>query len=104
MSYCSSVNLLKPSTVLVHMVHLDDTDIQALADTGTHVVHCPSSNSKLASGICRVPDLLQAGVSVTLGTDGAPCNNTCDMLQEMRLAGIIHKVRYFRTTSRRGSD
>lgn len=92
MSYCDSVNLLGPKTVLVHMVHLDDSDIAKLAATGTHVVHCPSSNSKLASGFCRVPDLLGAGVNVTLGTDGAPCNNTCDMLQEMRLAGILHKV------------
>jgi cytosine/adenosine deaminase-related metal-dependent hydrolase len=92
MSYCSSVGLLSPQTVLVHMVHLDDTDVKLLADTGTHVVHCPSSNCKLASGICRVPALQEAGVNVALGTDGAPCNNTCDMLQEMRLAGILHKV------------
>ncbi|WPG98720.1 Hypothetical protein R9X50_00151400 [Acrodontium crateriforme] len=92
MSYCSSVNLLGPQTVLVHMVHLDETDIAKLAETGTHVVHCPSSNTKLASGICKVPELLTAGVNVTLGTDGAPCNNTCDMMSEMRLAGILHKV------------
>lgn len=99
MSYCNSVNLLGPQTVLVHMVHLDDSDIKTLAETGTHIVHCPSSNTKLASGICRVPDLLEAGVSVTLGTDGAPCNNTCDMLQEMRLAGILHKVARMDPTS-----
>ena len=92
MSYCSSVNLLGPQTVLVHMVHLDSTDIAKLAETGTHIVHCPSSNTKLASGICKVPELLAAGVNVTMGTDGAPCNNTCDMLQEMRLGGILHKV------------
>ena len=92
MSYCDSVNLLGPQTVLVHMVHLDDVDIAKLAETGTNVVHCPSSNTKLASGICKVPQLLEAGVNVTSGTDGAPCNNTCDMLQEMRLAGILHKV------------
>lgn len=99
MSYCDSVNLLGPQTVLVHMVHLDDTDVSRLSETGTHVVHCPSSNTKLASGICRVPDLLQAGVNVTLGTDGAPCNNTCDMIQEMRLAGILHKVSQMDPTS-----
>ncbi|KAF2166979.1 hypothetical protein M409DRAFT_66479 [Zasmidium cellare ATCC 36951] len=99
MSYCDSVNLLGPQTVLVHMVHLDDSDIKTLAETGTHIVHCPSSNTKLASGICRVPDLLEAGVSVTLGTDGAPCNNTCDMLQEMRLAGILHKAARMDPTS-----
>lgn len=99
MSYCSSVDLLGPQTVLVHMVHLDDSDIAKLAQTGTHVVHCPSSNTKLASGICKVPQLLESGVNVTLGTDGAPCNNTCDMLQEARLAGILHKVSTMDPTS-----
>ncbi|KAH7360945.1 atrazine chlorohydrolase/guanine deaminase [Rhexocercosporidium sp. MPI-PUGE-AT-0058] len=92
MSYCSSVGLLGPSTVPVHMVHLDDSDIARLAETGTHVAHCPTSNAKLASGICRLPDLLNAGVNVGLGTDGAPCNNTNDLLQEMKLAAIIHKA------------
>ncbi|KAL4888852.1 hypothetical protein BDV59DRAFT_196087 [Aspergillus ambiguus] len=91
MSYCDSVGLLSPSTVLVHMVHLDDTDISRLAGSGTHVAHCPTSNAKLASGICRVPDLQRAGVNIGLGTDGAPCNNTCDLLQEMKLAAIVHK-------------
>lgn len=91
MSYCDSVGLLSPSTVLVHMVHLDDSDIKRLSSSGTHVAHCPTSNAKLASGICRVPDLQKAGVNIGLGTDGAPCNNTCDLLQEMKLAAIIHK-------------
>ena len=92
MSYCDSVGLLSPSTVLVHMVHLDDNDIRTLAASGTHVAHCPTSNAKLASGICRIPDMQKAGVNIGLGTDGAPCNNTCDLLQEMKLAGIIHKA------------
>jgi len=91
MSYCDSVGLLSPSTVLVHMVHLDDSDIERLSASGAHVAHCPTSNAKLASGICRVPDLQRAGVNIGLGTDGAPCNNTCDLLQEMKLAAIIHK-------------
>lgn len=55
------------------------------------MAHCPTSNAKLASGICRVPDLQRAGVNIGLGTDGAPSNNSCDLLQEMKLAGIIHK-------------
>lgn len=92
MTYCDSVGLLGPNTVLVHMVHLDDNDIKMLHESGTHVAHCPTSNAKLASGVCRVPDLLRAGVNVGLGTDGAPCNNTNDLLQEMKLAGIIHKA------------
>jgi cytosine/adenosine deaminase-related metal-dependent hydrolase len=49
------------------------------------------SFSRLASGLCRVPDLQRAKVNIGLGTDGAPCNNTCDLLQEMKLAAIIHK-------------
>lgn len=92
-SYCDSVGLLGPRTVLVHMVHLDDDDIAAVAASGTHVVHCPTSNAKLASGICRLPELLRSGANVALGTDGAPCNNTNDLLQELKLAGIIHKAR-----------
>ena len=92
MSYCEEVGLLGPQTVLVHMVHLDDSDIAKLAETHTHVAHCPTSNAKLASGICRVPDLQKAGVNVGLGTDGAPCNNSNDLMQEMKLAAIIHKA------------
>lgn len=98
MSYCNSVGLLGPSTVLVHMVHLDDSDIAKIAETGTHVAHCPTSNAKLASGICRLPELLGSGVNVGLGTDGAPCNNTNDLLQEMKLAAIIHKAKSYDPT------
>ncbi|KAF8850851.1 atrazine chlorohydrolase/guanine deaminase [Acephala macrosclerotiorum] len=98
MSYCNSVGLLGPSTVLVHMVHLDDSDIAKLAETGTHVAHCPTSNAKLASGICRLPELLNSGVNVGLGTDGAPCNNTNDLLQEMKFAAIIHKAKSYDPT------
>ncbi|OCL05765.1 atrazine chlorohydrolase/guanine deaminase [Glonium stellatum] len=98
MSFCDNVGLLGPSTVLVHMVHLDDGDIAKLAATNTHVAHCPTSNAKLASGICRVPELLDAGVNVGLGTDGAPCNNTNDLMQEMKLAAIIHKAKSYDPT------
>lgn len=70
MSYCESVGLLGPSTVLVHMAHLVDSDIEKLAETGTHVAHCPTSNAKLASGLCRVVDLQKSHVNVGLGTDG----------------------------------
>lgn len=99
MTYCESVGLLSPSTVLVHMVHLDDNDLRILSGSGTHVAHCPTSNAKLASGIARVPEMQKAGVNIGLGTDGAPCNNTCDLLQEMKLAGIIHKSISFDPTA-----
>ncbi|KAF3942283.1 Imidazolonepropionase [Dactylella cylindrospora] len=98
MTYCQSVGLLGEKTVLVHMVHLDDNDIKLLHETGTHVAHCPTSNTKLASGFARVPELLDGKVNVGLGTDGAPCNNSNDMLQEMKLAAIIHKATHYDPT------
>ena len=90
--YAESVGLLGPKTVLVHMVWLNQADIHKLAETGTHVSHNPSSNSKLASGVCKVPQMLVSGVNVALGCDGGPSNNDYDMIREMKLAAIIHKA------------
>ncbi|KAK6346923.1 hypothetical protein TWF696_007023 [Orbilia brochopaga] len=98
MTYCQSVGLLGERTVLVHMVHLDDTDVRLLRETGTHVAHCPTSNAKLASGFARVPELLATGVNIGLGTDGAPCNGSNDLLQEMKLAAIVHKATHSDST------
>ncbi|HUH03750.1 MAG TPA: amidohydrolase family protein, partial [Kofleriaceae bacterium] len=78
---------------LAHCVWLDDAEKDVLAQTGTHVLHCPSSNLKLASGIAEIPELLERGISVSLGADGAPCNNNLDAFLEMRLAALIHKPR-----------
>lgn len=83
--------LLRPGTVLAHAVVLTDTEIARLAETGTAVAHCPGSNMKLASGFCRVPDLLEAGVVVGLGTDGPSSSNDLDMFAAMRVAALIHK-------------
>ncbi|MBA3455304.1 MAG: amidohydrolase family protein, partial [Deltaproteobacteria bacterium] len=58
------------------------------------VCHCPSSNLKLASGICPVPELIAAGIAVAIGADGAPCNNNLDGFLELRLAGLLHKPRF----------
>lgn len=90
--YAESVGLLGPKTVLVHMVWLTQQDIDKLAATGTNVSHNPSSNSKLASGVCKVPQMLAGGVNVALGCDGGPSNNDYDMIREMKLAAIIHKA------------
>jgi 5-methylthioadenosine/S-adenosylhomocysteine deaminase len=76
----------------VHMTQLNDEEIQLLAERGVHVVHCPESNMKLASGTCRVNDLLTAGVNVALGTDGAASNNDLDMLGELRTAALLAKL------------
>ncbi|WP_018755358.1 amidohydrolase [Paenibacillus terrigena] len=78
-------------TLVAHAVHLTDDEIETLARYNVSVSHNPGSNLKLASGVARVPDLLKAGVTVSLGTDGAASNNNLDMLEEMRLAALIHK-------------
>lgn len=82
-----------PHVCVAHCVHLSDAEVALLADTGTHVLHCPSSNLKLASGIASVPELLARGVHVALGADGAPCNNNLDGFLELRLAAVLHKPR-----------
>jgi cytosine/adenosine deaminase-related metal-dependent hydrolase len=92
MQFCQQAKLTGPKTVLAHMVHLDlETDLPILKESCTSVAHNPNSNLKLASGIARVPEMLDAKVNVCLGTDGAPCGNTYDMFREMHLAGIVHK-------------
>lgn len=90
--YAESVGLLGPKTVLVHMVWLTQADIDKLSETRTNVSHNPSSNSKLASGVCNVPQMLASGVNVALGCDGGPSNNDYDLIREMKLAAIIHKA------------
>lgn len=93
-AYMQEVGLLDlgPKCVLAHGVWLDDEDIALLAIYGATVSHNPSSNSKLASGFARVPEMLAAGVNVGLGCDGGPSNNSYDLLQEMKLASVIHKA------------
>lgn len=83
---------LDERAVLAHCVHLDDEEIAILAQTGAAVAHNPLSNLKLASGFARIPDMLAAGVRVTLGTDGAISGNDLDMWLAMRLAATIHKA------------
>jgi 5-methylthioadenosine/S-adenosylhomocysteine deaminase len=87
------VGLTGPHVTLAHCVWLTDAERHLLRDTGTVVCHCPGSNLKLASGIAPVPELLDEGVTVCLGADGAACNNNLDMFVEMRLAALLHKPR-----------
>ena len=86
------LGLVSPRLVAVHMTNLDEAEIHRLAECGAHVVHCPESNLKLASGFCPVARLLAAGVNVALGTDGAASNNDLDMIQEMRTASLVAKA------------
>ncbi len=90
--YLHEVGLTAPHVALAHCVHIDDAEMEILRSTGAHVAHCPSSNLKLASGIARVSEMLDRGVSVSLGADGAPCNNRLDMFTEMRTAALLQKV------------
>ena len=93
-AYFARLGLAGPSLVLAHCVHLTAREIRQMARAGTHAVHCPGANLKLASGIAPVPRLLQAGVNVALGGDGAPCNNTLDAFHELRLAATLHLPRF----------
>ena len=86
------LGMLNPHLIAVHMTQLQDDDIELVASGGINVVHCPESNLKLASGFCRVNDLLNAGVNVALGTDGAASNNDLDMLGELRSAALLAKA------------
>ncbi len=86
------LDLVNPNLVAVHMTQLNAEDIALLAQSGAHVVHCPESNLKLASGFCPVHALMQAGVNVALGTDGAASNNDLDLLGEMRTAALLAKA------------
>jgi len=91
--FVEKVGLVGPHVLFAHMVWLEDPDIRRVAKTKTNVAHCPSSNLKLASGIPKVPEMMKEGVNVGLGCDGAPCNNTYDMVREMKLAAVIQKAR-----------
>ena len=86
------LGVLSPRLLAVHMTQLNDSEIELLARTGAHVVHCPESNLKLASGFCPVGRLLHHGVNVALGTDGAASNNDLDMFGEMRTAALLAKA------------
>lgn len=86
------LGLLNERFQAVHMTALNEDDIQDVADSGAHLVHCPESNLKLASGFCPVERLQQLGVNVALGTDGAASNNDLDMMGEMRTAAILAKA------------
>ncbi|MBM7563813.1 5'-deoxyadenosine deaminase [Paenibacillus sacheonensis] len=91
--YLDHLGLTSRRLVLAHCIWLDDEEREILRRTGTRMTHCPGSNLKLASGIAPVPDLLEQGIHIGIGADGAPCNNTLDMFQEMRLTALLHKVR-----------
>lgn len=92
--YLESVNWLSDDVWLAHGIHFNDDEIKRLGKAGTGVCHCPSSNMVLASGICRTQELRQAGAPVGLGVDGSASNDGSNMIQEVRQALLINRLRY----------
>jgi 5-methylthioadenosine/S-adenosylhomocysteine deaminase len=74
------------------MTQIDDSDLEQLVRSGAHIVHCPESNLKLASGLCPVQKLMDEGINVTIGTDGAASNNDLDLFGELKTAAMVAKV------------
>ncbi|NWN92145.1 TRZ/ATZ family hydrolase [Marinobacter adhaerens] len=88
----AALGVLGTNTQCVHMTQVSDQDISLLADSGAHVIHCPESNLKLASGLCPAHRLWQEGVNLALGTDGAASNNDLDLFGEARTAAMVAKA------------
>ncbi|QGG58651.1 amidohydrolase family protein [Paenibacillus sp. B01] len=84
--------LLGPSTQVVHGIWLSDRELELIRDAGASVIHCPVSNLYLASGVARVPDMLEAGINVALGTDGPGSNNCQDNLEVLKFTACLHKL------------
>jgi cytosine/adenosine deaminase-related metal-dependent hydrolase len=77
-----------------HGIHFNDQELELLADSGTHIAHCPTSNMRLGSGICRVKEMLPLGINVALAVDGSASNDSSDMLGEIRNALLLQRVHY----------
>lgn len=90
-AFYHKAGLFEKPVIAAHCVHLSDEDLDMLRECNVHVAHNPGSNMKLGSGIAPVPDMLSRGIVVGLGTDGAASNNNLDMMEEMRLAALLHK-------------
>jgi 5-methylthioadenosine/S-adenosylhomocysteine deaminase len=91
-AYLQRLGLLNANTLLVHAVWVDDADIEIIAKSQAAVAHCPESNMKLASGIAPIPEIINAGIRVGLGTDSSASNNDLDMFREMDITAKLHKI------------
>lgn len=103
-SRMANLGLLNKHFQAVHMTTLSKDDIKTIANAGAHIIHCPESNLKLASGFCPVQQCLDAGINVALGTDGAASNNDLDMFSEMRTAALLGKAVAGNTTALSARD
>jgi 5-methylthioadenosine/S-adenosylhomocysteine deaminase len=93
LEYLASVHLASPHLCTAHCVWVDEREQRILADHDVKVMHCPGSNLKLGSGVAPVAELRARGITVSLGADGAACNNRLDMFEEMRLAAVLQAMR-----------
>src|SRR5256714_1512897 len=91
-AYLDSLGISGAHVVLAHCIHLATEEMELLTRTKTNVAHCPSSNLKLGSGLARIAEMLARKIPVSLGSDGAPCNNRLDMFTEMRTAALLQKL------------
>jgi 5-methylthioadenosine/S-adenosylhomocysteine deaminase len=94
LSYLEQLGVVGPNLCLAHCIWLNEKEKDILYQQNVKVLHCPSSNLKLGSGIAPIPDYLERGITVSIGADGAPCNNNLDVFTEMRLAALIQKPKY----------
>lgn len=93
-AYMADLGWLGPDVWFAHAIHLNHAEIALLGETKSGVAHCPASNMKLASGVCRVKDLLQAGAKVSLAVDGSASNNSSNMWNELRIAYLLQKLSF----------
>lgn len=92
LAYMADLGWVGEDVWYAHGIHFGDGELRLLADTGTGVAHCPISNMKLSSGVCRVPDLLELGVPVGLAVDGSASNDGSNLLEELRTAYLLHRL------------
>jgi 5-methylthioadenosine/S-adenosylhomocysteine deaminase len=93
-NFMEQIGIARPNSCVAHCIWVDHSERAILKQNEVKVLHCPSSNLKLGSGIAPVPEYLEMGIHVSLGADGAPCNNNLDQFTEMRLAALIQKPKY----------
>ncbi len=94
LAYMESVDFVGEDVFFAHGIYFNDEELNFLAKTGTGVAHCPCSNMKLSSGVARIPDMLKLGVPVGLAVDGSASNDASNLMEEMRAAYLMHRLRY----------
>ena len=92
LEYLEKLGWTGPDVWYAHGIHFNDEELKVLASTGTGIAHCPVSNMKLGSGVCRVPEMLQLGIDVALGVDGSASNDGSDLMAEMRACYLLHRL------------